>query len=34
VLAALHEKYEEEHREEDAFIIQTRCQKNLEKKKW
>jgi hypothetical protein len=32
VTAASHEK-DEDHREEDAFVIQTRCQKNLEKKK-
>jgi hypothetical protein len=31
VFAALYKKYEEDHREEDAFIIQTRCHKNSKK---
>jgi hypothetical protein len=26
------QKYEEDHREEDTFIMQTRCHKNLEKR--
>jgi hypothetical protein len=32
VFAAFQEKCEEDPREEDAFIIRTRCQKNLEKR--
>jgi hypothetical protein len=31
VVAALQEKCEEDPTEEDAFIIWTRCRKNLEK---
>ncbi len=31
--AAFHEKYEEDHGEEDAFIIQTRYHKEFEEKK-
>ncbi len=30
-IAALHEKDVENYREEDVFIILTRCHKNLEK---
>jgi hypothetical protein len=33
VFAALHKKDAEDNKEEDAFIIQTRCHKNSEKKK-